>query len=67
MTSQLSTHSGLHKAGSQVDSLTLSVDGRLAVSAGRDGKIGVVDIVAGALIQRLLVNGHALVLTHRSP
>jgi len=46
-TIELSSHRGLHKAGSSVDSINLSIDGRLAVSSGRDGHVGVVDIVAG--------------------
>lgn len=40
----LATHSNLHKAGTVVEHVQLSVDGRLCVSAGRDGSIGVVDV-----------------------
>jgi WD40 repeat protein len=43
----LATYSNLHKAGSIIEQVKLSVDGRLCVSAGRDGRIGVVDVATG--------------------
>jgi WD40 repeat protein len=41
---QLSSHTNLHKAGTIVEQVKLSADGRLCVSVGRDGRVGVVDI-----------------------
>ena len=40
----LSSHTNIHKAATPVESVSLSADGRLVVSAGRDGRIGIVDI-----------------------
>lgn len=40
----LATHSNLHKSGTIIEHVRLSVDGRLCVSAGRDGSVGVVDV-----------------------
>jgi hypothetical protein len=37
----------LHRAGAGVDAVSLSADGRVCVTGGRDGRIGVVDVVAG--------------------
>jgi len=43
----LFTHSNLHRAGTIVEAVKLSADGRLAATAGRDGAIGIVDVPAG--------------------
>jgi WD40 repeat protein len=43
----LATYGNLHKSSTIIESLKLSVDGRLCVSAGRDGRIGVMDIATG--------------------
>ena len=40
----LATHANLHRAGTVVEHVCLSVDGRICVSAGRDGSVGVVDV-----------------------
>ena len=43
----INTFSSLHKSGSIVEQVKLSPDGRLAVSAGRDGRVGVIDVPTG--------------------
>ena len=40
----IATHSSLHKSGSAIECVKLSGDGRIAVSAARDGRIGVTDV-----------------------
>ena len=44
---ELSTHGNLHKTGTPVESLRISADGQLAVSAGRDGRLGIVHTPTG--------------------
>ncbi len=44
---ELSSHGNLHRNGSPVESLRISSDGQLAVSAGRDGKLGIVHTPTG--------------------
>jgi WD40 repeat protein len=43
----LATQTGLHNSGSIVEHISLSVDGRLAASVGRDGRVGVTDVATG--------------------
>jgi len=44
---EISSHSNLHKSGSPVESVRLSSDGQLCVSAGRDGRLGIINTPTG--------------------
>jgi WD40 repeat protein len=46
-TLELSTHTNLHRTGSSVESVRVSSDGQLVVSAGRDGRLGIVNTPTG--------------------